>query len=245
MLQPHIQLNDNLNIKYALLLGDPGRLDRIAEQLSDVEELAYNREFRSLKGKYKGLPVLAISTGIGGSSAAIAIEELRSIGIEAMIRIGSCGALQSGIQLGTLIFANGAIRDEGTSKAYADIRFPAVPDTELLCHCINAAKDMSCPYRVGIVHSHESFYIDTNDTESTHWSSLGALGADMETAALFTAGSIRGIRTASILNNVVLYGEDTRESIGDYVGGEDLAALGERREISVALEAFYRLNQNE
>ena len=74
MLQPHIQLDDTLNIKYAILPGDPGRLDRIALQLQNVEELAYNREFRSLRGLYKGVPVLAISTGIGGSSAAIAIE---------------------------------------------------------------------------------------------------------------------------------------------------------------------------
>ena len=241
MLQPHIQLGDDLNIQYAVLPGDPGRLDRIAERLENVRELAYSREFRSLQGRYKDIPVLALTTGIGGSSAAIAIEELRAIGVRAMIRIGSCGALQEDIPLGTLILANGAIRDEGTSKAYADIRFPAVPDTELLGHCIAAAKALEAPHRVGIVHSHESFYIDTNDAESARWSSMGALGADMETAALFTVGSIRGIRTASILNNVVLYGEDTRESIGDYASGEDLCALGEQREILVALEAFYRL----
>ena len=125
MKQPHIQLDESLHISYALLPGDPGRLDRIAAQLEDVQELAYNREFRSLRGTYQGVPVLAISTGIGGSSAAIAAEELRNIGVKAMIRIGSCGALQKDIPLGTLIFASGAIRDEGTSRAYADIRFPA------------------------------------------------------------------------------------------------------------------------
>ena len=244
MLQPHIQLDESINVKYAVMPGDPGRLDRIAEQLGDVEELSYNREFRSLKGTYKGVPVLAISTGIGGSSAAIALEELRSIGVEAMIRIGSCGALQSDIPLGTLILANGAIRDEGTSTAYADVRFPAVPDTELLFNCIEAARELGWPHRVGIVHSHESFYIDTNDEESAHWSALGALGADMETAALFTAGAIRRVKTASILNNVVLYGEDTKESIADYTGGEDMAALGEKREITIALEAFYKLSRS-
>ncbi len=245
MLQPHIQLDENINAKYALLPGDPGRLDRIAKQLQNAEELSYNREFRSIRGLYKGVPILAISTGIGGSSAAIAIEELRSIGVTAMIRIGSCGALQSGIPLGSLIFACGAIRDEGTSKAYADIRFPAVPDTELLFNCVAAAKDMGFEHKVGIVHSHESFYIDTNDEESEYWSKLGALGADMETAALFTAGRLRGIRTASILNNVVLWGEDTKESVGGYASGEEMCAQGERNEITTALEALYRLSLSE
>ena len=243
MLQPHIQLDDTLQVPYALLPGDPGRLDRIALQLEDVRELAYNREFRSLRGTYRGVPVLAVSTGIGGSSAAIAVEELRNTGVRAMIRIGSCGALQKGIPLGTLIFASGAIRDEGTSKAYADVRFPAVPDPVLLGHLMAAAREERTPYRVGIVHSHESFYIDSNDQESEHWSSLGALGADMETAALFTVGSIRGIRTASILNNVVEYGADTGESIGDYASGAELCAKGEQLEIHTALEAFYRLDR--
>ena len=243
MLQPHIQLPDDLNIRFALLPGDPARLDAIARQLQNVEELAYNREFRSLRGTYRGLPVLAVSTGIGGSCAGVAREELRNIGVTAMIRIGSCGALQKGIALGDLIFACGAIRDDGASKAYADVRYPAVPDTALLGHCIAAARDRGWPHHVGVVHSHESFYIDTNDAESAHWSRLGALGADMETAALFTIGRIRGVRTASILNNVVVYGEDTAESIGGYVDGADPAARGEEREIAVALEALYRLNE--
>ena len=245
MLQPHIQLPDDLDIRCALLPGDPARLDAIAKQLQDVEELAYNREFRSLRGTYRGLPVLAVSTGIGGSSAGIAIEELKNIGVTAMVRIGSCGALQQGIALGDLIFACGAIRDDGASKAYADVRYPAVPDTALLGHCIAAARDRGWPHHVGVVHSHESFYIDTNDAESAHWSRLGALGADMETAALFTIGRIRGVRTASILNNVVLYGEDTAESIGGYVDGADPAARGEEREIAVALEALYRLSRED
>ena len=245
MVQPHIQLEEGLNIPYALLPGDPGRLDRISEQLEQVQELAYNREFRSLRGTYRGVPVLAISTGIGGSSAAIAMEELRNVGVKAMIRIGSCGALQKGIPLGTLIFANGAIRDEGTSKAYADVRFPAVPDPVLLGYLMQIAAEEQTPHRVGVVHSHESFYIDTNDQESAYWSGLGALGADMETAALFTVGAIRGIRTASILNNVVECGADTGESIGDYAGGADLCARGEALEIHTALEAFYRLDRSQ
>lgn len=245
MLQPHIQLDDTLGVRCAILPGDPARLDRIALQMQDVRERSYNREFRSLTGTYKGVPMLAISTGIGGCSAGIAIEELRQIGVTAMIRIGSCGALQKDIALGDLLFACGAVRDEGASRAYVDPRYPAVPDTALLAHCMAAARDAGFPNHVGIVHSHESFYIDTNDAESAAWAQRGVLGADMETAALFTIGRLRHVRTASILNNVVLYGQDTADAIGGYAGGEDMTAVGERREIAVALEALYRLTQEE
>ena len=100
------------------------------------------------------------------------------------------------------------------------------------------AKQEGWEYHTGIVHSHESFYIDTNAEEEAYWSKLGVLGADMETAALFTVGRIRGIRTASILNNVVVYGQDTSESIGSYADGAARTAEGERREIITALSAL-------
>ena len=224
MKQAHICLDETLGVRYAILPGDPARLDRVAAQLESVRELAYNREFRSLTGTYKGVPVLAVSTGIGGSSAGICVEELHNIGVEAAIRIGSCGALQKGIALG-------------------DPEYPAVADYQLLGLCVEAAKALGCPYHVGIIHSHESFYHEENDAESAYWSRKGALGADMESAALFTIGRLRGMKTASILNNVVVYGEDTANAIGGYVNGESLTAIGERNEILTALEAFYRLEQ--
>ena len=121
----------------------------------------------------------------------------------------------------------------------------SVPDSALLGHCIAAAQEQGWASHTGVVHSHESFYIDTNAEEEAYWSKCGVLGADMETAALFTIGRLRGIRTASILNNVVLYGQDTVDSIGGYATGEDMTAVGERREIAVALEALYRLAQEE
>ncbi|MCQ2965758.1 MAG: nucleoside phosphorylase [Alphaproteobacteria bacterium] len=239
MIQPHIQL-DSLGIKYALLAGDPARLDKIALQLEDVEELAYNREFRSLKGTYKGIQVLAMSTGIGGSSMAIAVEELSKIGITTMIRIGSCGALQKGIKIGDLIIGAGAVRDDGASNAYVDVKFPAVPNTEVLSAIIKSVEVY--PHHIGIIHSHESFYIDDNAEQEAYWSKKGVLGADMESAALMVIGRLRGVRTASILNNVVEYGKNTADAINDYSDGVNLSAVGERKEIEVALKAFYLLD---
>ena len=208
MKQPHICLDETLGVRYAILPGDPARLDRIAQQLEGVRELAYNREFRSLTGTYRGVPILAVSTGIGGSSAGICVEELHNIGVEAAIRIGSCGALQKGIGLGNLILGCGAIRDDGASKAYVPAIYPAVADFTLYGCCVEAAKTLGAVTHEGICHSHESFYHEENEQESAYWSGKGVLGADMETAALFTIGRLRGMKTASILNNVVLYGED-------------------------------------
>ena len=243
MKQPHIRLDESLNVRYAILPGDPRRAERIASHMSEVEDLGMNREYRSLVGAYRGARILAMSTGMGGVSTGIAVEELRNIGVTHAIRIGSCGALQTGIALGDLILGCGAIRDDGASKAYVHPEYPAVADYQLLGLCVEAAKALDCPYHVGIIHSHESFYHEENDAESAYWSRKGALGADMESAALFTIGRLRGMKTASILNNVVVYGEDTANAIGGYVNGESLTAIGERNEILTALEAFYRLEQ--
>lgn len=240
-LQPHIQLGNDLGVRYALLPGDPARLDRIAPFLENVQELKFNREYRSLRGEYKGVPVLAVSTGIGGASAGIAVEELRQIGVEAMIRIGSCGSLQPQVKLGDLIIVNGAVRDDGASKTYIDAIFPAVPDAELMMYCVEAAREQNVSYHVGIARSHDSFYTDNEEAIDAYWSKQGVLGCDMETAALFTIGHLRGVKTASLLNNVVAYEEDTSESIASYVDGESLSMQGEKNEILTALEAFVKL----
>ena len=242
MKQPHICLDESA-FPYAVLPGDPARIDRIAAFLEQPRELAFNREFRSLCGMYQGVPVLAVSTGIGGCSAGIAVEELRNIGVKAMIRTGSCGALQKGIGLGDLILVSGAVRDDGASMAYVPVGYPAYADVELLSCIITAARARGVRYHEGLAHSHESFYHDEAEKVSEFWSQKGVLGADMESAALFTIGRLRGVKTASILNNVVLYGTDTADAIGDYVGGEDLTSQGERDEILVALDAFVLLDR--
>lgn len=239
--QAHICLDDTLGIRCALLPGDPKRIDRITPFLTDVKELCYNREFRSVSGNYKGVPVVCVSTGIGGASCAIAVEELKNIGVTHMIRIGSCGALQNDIGLGDLILVSGAVRDDGASKMYIDPMFPAVADDELLFAVKNAAKELGVKSHTGLARSHDSFYTDYEEERHDKWQKAGVLGCDMETAALYTVGRLRGVKAMSILNNVVLSGEDTADSIGGYVDGETLTMQGERNEILVALEAFRAL----
>ena len=243
MLQAHIQL-EKINAKYAIMPGDPKRIDVIKSFLDNPKELMYNREFRSVEGTYKGLPIIAVSTGVGGSSASIAVEELHNLGVHTMVRVGSCGALQKGINLGDLVLAEGAVRDDGVSKTYVDSIYPAAPDHELLEKIIEVCKESSYPYHTGIIHSHETFYHNTNAEEEKKWNKLGILGADFESAGLFVVGRIRKCKCASILNNVVIYGEDSADAVSDYVSGESLTAIGEKKEIEVALEAFYRLENH-
>ena len=107
-LQAHIRLSKEDGAKYAILPGDPGRIDHIKTFLTDSKELAYNREMRSVSGYYKGVKVLAVSTGMGGASTGIAVEELHNIGVKYMIRIGSCGGLDSRMRFGDLLIVNGA-----------------------------------------------------------------------------------------------------------------------------------------
>ena len=242
-LQPHIRLDQNYGARCALLPGDPARLDRIKPFLSGVQELAYNREYRSLVGSYQGVSVLALSTGIGGASAGIAVEELKNLGVENLIRIGSCGSLQPQVKIGDLVLVSGAVRDDGASKAYIEPIFPAVPDSDLLFACVCAAKERKIRYHTGIARSHDSFYTDREAEIDAYWSRRGVLGADMETAALYTIGRLRGLRTMSILNNVVAFEEDTAGAIGDYVDGAAAAMRGEEHEILVALDAFARILQ--
>ena len=243
MVQPHIHLSEELGVRYAILPGDPGRVTHIKEFLDNAEEVTFNREYRSAVGTYKGVKVLALSTGMGGVSVGIALEELHNIGVEAVIRIGSAGALQEGIRIGDLILCEGAVREDGTSRTYVKTAYPAVADAEFLACTVEAAKEKGYPYHLGIAHSHESFYHDEADEIADYWSRKGCLGADCETAPLYTVARLRHMKAMSILNNVVIWGEDTADAIGSFSEGEDMSYVGETREIVTALEAIAKLEE--
>lgn len=167
-LQAHIRLDVSLNIPYALLPGDPARIDHIARHLENVTELAYNREFRSISGTYKGVQVLAVSTGIGGASMGIALEELHGCGVQCAIRIGSCGALQHDIAPGQLVLAEGAVRDDGASAAYLPLSYPAVADHRLLACCCQAAQEQGFGHCCGLYAATTAFIRIENRKFAAH-----------------------------------------------------------------------------
>ena len=138
------------------------------------------------------------------------------------------------------MLAEGAVRDDGASAAYLPLGYPAVADHRLLECCRTAAAAQGFAHRCGLVRSHDSFYTDEEMEICRTWSARGILGADMETAALYTIGRLRGMAAASILNNVAPYESDVAESVADYADGDRLAMQGEQNEIITALEAFVR-----
>lgn len=234
----HIQLPEDLGIEDAILPGDPARVDRVAALLEQPEELMFNREYKSVRGLWKGRPVLIISTGMGGPSTVIAVEELARTGVRQMIRIGSCGALTPTLDLGDLVLVCGAVRDDGTSAGYLPAEYPAVPDLDLLNACRTAARRQQAPYQIGIARSHDCMYRDDNPALYETWSRRGVIASDMETATMLVVGRLRGVRCASILNVVAGFHKNVAESVGRYQNGEQAAAAGEHLEICTALDAL-------
>ena len=195
MKQPHIQLDESLNVHYAILPGDPRRAERIASHMSEVEDLGMNREYRSLVGAYRGARILAMSTGMGGVSPGSAVGGGDNLGVARALLL--------------------ALTESSRAQGFA--------------------------HRLGIIRSHESFYIDDIEEINEYWSKKGVLGSDMETAALLTVGRLRGMKCASVLNNVVRWKECISHGVGSYAAGADAAAAGEEHSILAALETFVRL----
>ncbi len=240
MMQPHILCTENDVEERVILPGDPQRVLRAAQYLDDWKEIAFNREFRTITGTYKTVPVTIVSTGIGGASAAIALEELIACGARQFIRIGSCGAVQPGIDIGYIVIPIAAVREDGASRMYISDNYPAVADFGLANTIINTCESLKYPYVSGFIRSHDSFYIDDESSRLEFWSKKGIIASDMETAALFTIGRLRGVKISCILNNVVRYESKVKEGITQYVSEEQMAVEGEKREIILALEALYR-----
>lgn len=240
---PHIQLGDEINTRMAILPGDPKRVERIAKHFDTADDYGMSREYRSIAGTYKGRRILAMSTGMGGPSAAIAVEELAKLGVSWIVRIGSSGSLKEDVQVGDLVIVTGAIRDDGTSRGYIDTSYPAVADFTLLAKLKENAEKLNFPHHMGICRSHDTMYGDRNPELYRKWAATPAMASDMETATVLTIASLRGVHAASILNTVSAFQSDVPSSVGKYADHERLSMEGEENEIILALEALCGLKE--
>ncbi|MCU8462647.1 nucleoside phosphorylase [Vibrio vulnificus] len=236
--QPHLYVDETQVAERVIVCGEPDRANRIAALLENAELIAENREYRLFNGEFQGKAITVCSTGIGAPSMIIAVEELKQCGAKYIIRVGSAGAMQPNIALGELIVAEGAVRDEGGSKAYIDAAYPAYASFSLLKGLDGYLQMQTVPYHMGVVRSHDSFYTDDEETLCQYWNKKGILGADMETSALFTVGRLRGLHVASVLNNVVRYQQDVKEGVSQYVNDDDAMMVGEKRASLAALTAL-------
>ncbi len=193
--------------KYVIMPGDPKRCVKIAQYLDDAVLVGDNREFVTYTGYLNGVKVSVTSTGIGGPSASIAMEELVKCGADTFIRIGTCGGMQIDVKGGDVVVATGAIRAEGTSKEYAPIEFPAVPTLEVTNTLVNAAKKLGVTVHTGVVQCKDAFYGQhrpetlPNGQELLRkwdaWLSLGTVASEMESAALFIVAAYLHVRVGS------------------------------------------------
>ncbi len=208
-LQYHLQITPNDIGKYVILTGDPKRCEKIAVYLENAQLIADSREYITYTGFLNGEKVSVCSTGIGGPSASIAMEELVRCGANTFIRVGTCGGMDIDVKGGDFVIATGAIRMEGTSKEYAPIEFPAVADLEVTNALVASAKQSNQPFHVGVVQCKDAFFgqhdpqampISYELTQKWEaWKRLGCKGSEMESAALFIVASHLKVRCGTIL----------------------------------------------
>lgn len=242
----HIKLSkqDLEGAKFAILPGDPGRVGSIAKYLENPKKIGQNREYTAYLGSIKNEKVLVISTGMGGPSTAICIEELAQIGITHLIRIGTSGGMQLDVSAGDVVIATGAIRQEGTSKEYLPIEFPAVADLDISIALRESAKEQGLTYHSGVVQCKDSFYGQHSPERMPvsyelknkwdAWIKGGALCSEMETASLFTVSSILKLHAGAIL--LVIWNQEREKQ-----GLSQEECFDTDRAIKVAIGAIKKL----
>ena len=205
----HLPIKFGEVARYVIVPGDPNRVPVIAESLENVINQGQNREFNAYKGTHKGIEVSVVSTGIGCPSTAIAVEELSYIGAEVFIRIGTSGSVDGSAKKGDIFIATAAVRDDGTSKQYMPIEFPAVASHNVVSSLIRASKNLKIDSKVGICQSKDSFFGETEpdrmpvapylDYKWKSWQKGGVGASEMEAATLFTLSQIKRIEAGAIL----------------------------------------------
>ena len=234
--------------RYCILPGDPGRVPAIAALFDDAKQIAYNREFNVWTGTLLGEKVTACSTGIGGPSAVIAMEELHKCGADTFLRTGTCGGIALEVQSGDVVVATGAVRYEHTSREYAPIEFPAVPHYQVLTALVQAAQDLGKPWKAGVVQCKDSFYGQHSpgrmpvsyelEQKWEAWKRLGVKASEMESAALFVVAAALRVRCGSCFH--VVWNQE-REAAGlDQAMSEDTSAA-----VRVGVDALKLLIQRD
>ena len=210
--QYHINVAEGEVGKYCILPGDPGRCEKIAAYFDEPYHVSTNREYCIWNGKICGETVTVCSTGIGGPSAAIAMEELVACGAHTFIRVGTCGGIHLDVKPGDVVVATGAIRYEHTSMEYAPIEFPAVPNFDVTAALKSASEALGYRTHTGIVQCKDSFYGQHMPDKSPvyyelqqkweSWKRLGVKASEMESAALFVVASALGVRCGSCFHTI-------------------------------------------
>ena len=232
--------------RYVILPGDPGRCEAIAALFDDAEHVAQNREFNIYTGTLLGEKVSVCSTGIGGPSAAIAMEELHNVGADTFLRVGTCGGIKLDVRSGDVVVATGAVRYEHTSREYAPIEYPAAADFDLTLALRDAALALGSRTHVGVVQCKDSFYGQHSPEKSPvyyeleqkweSWKRLGVLASEMESSTLFVVANALGCRCGACFH--VIWNQEREKAGLDQQMSEDTS-----RAVRVAVEALKQIIQ--
>lgn len=208
--QYHLEVKKGEVAETVIIPGDPQRVAKISSQWDVAREVAVHRQFVTHTGKFKGAPISACSTGIGGPGTAIVVEELANVGANSFIRVGSTATLKKDIEIGDLIISTGGVRLDGTSKQYVRPEYPAAASYEVILALIEAADSLGVDYHLGISASTDSFYLGQSRpgfggyTQSfsemliNDMQKANVVNFEMEAATLFTLGNIFGFRTGAV-----------------------------------------------
>ena len=217
--QHHIDMIKGDIAPTVLIPGDPGRVQVFAGLMDEAEKVAEKREYITYTGTKDGIPISCTSTGLGCPPTAIGVEELIRIGAKNIIRIGTCGAIQSFLEPGHMIIATGSVRGEHTSEEFISMEYPAVADYRVVRALVDACEKLGLPYHLGIIRSHDAFYMESpwavGDFRARlkPWVDMGVLALENEASTLFTLCSMQGIRAGTILASVYSILEDHDEKI--------------------------------
>ena len=242
--QFHIQCQEGDVGRYVLLPGDPGRCEAIAKHFDNPVHVGMNREYNVWTGTLLGEKVSVCSTGIGGPSASIAMEELVNIGADTFVRVGTCGGIDLDVLPGDVVVATGAIRFEHTSLEYAPIEYPAVSDFDVAIALREAGRELGFRTHTGIVQCKDAFYGQHCPEKSPvyyellqkweSWKRLGVKASEMESAALFVVADALHVRCGSCFH--VVWNQE-REKAGMFMPmTEDTSGA-----IQVGIEAVKKL----
>jgi uridine phosphorylase len=256
--QYHLHLSSGQIPETVLMPGDPGRVPKMRATWDDGEELAFHREYRSARGTYKGVPIGAISSGVGAPSLEIATQEFATIGGKTVIRVGTCGALCAEIEPGDMIVPVAAVRQDGTSDRYLPPEHPAFADPEVYMALIEACERLGYRYHLGIVASVGSFYLgQERPVTGGFWQSAadgviedlrkaGVACLEMECSALFVLARLFGMRSGAILGAVAnratnAFGDNGAEERTIHAANEAVAILDEwgRLKTAAGKSTFY------
>jgi uridine phosphorylase len=224
-LQYHIKCRKGDIARYVLLPGDPARVKIIASLLDESRKVAENRQYVTYTGRVSGLEISTTSTGIGGPSAAIAVEELARCGADTFIRVGTCGGYQKDQKIGDIAIATGAVRWEGTTRQYVPIEYPAFSTPEVVMALVEAAERIGANYHVGITKSGDSLYAGMAfggyqqswmKNVETDFIRSNVISAEMEASTIFTLASLFRLRAGSVCSIIdLVMADDEQKPVHD------------------------------